>query len=68
LAATLPLDALVLESDAPDMAPAWGQGQRNEPANLPRYAEVLAGLRGISVEEVATATSHNAEVALPGLK
>lgn len=67
LASSVPLDAIVLETDAPDMAPAWGQGRRNEPANLARYAEVLARLRGIDLEEVAAATSSNAEAALPDL-
>jgi len=67
LAAVLPLDALVLETDAPDIPPAWGKGVRNEPDNLPRYAEVLAELREIPVEEVAAATSRNACAALPRL-
>ncbi|MEG1771455.1 MAG: TatD family deoxyribonuclease, partial [Comamonas sp.] len=40
---------------------------RNSPAELPRIAEVMAGLRGISVEALAEATSANACAALPGL-
>lgn len=60
LAATLPLAALVLETDAPDMAPAWGQGRRNEPAALARFADILAGLRGIDRTEVIAATGDNA--------
>lgn len=60
LAATLPLEAIVLETDAPDIPPEWAQGQRNEPANLVRYARILAELRGISVDEVTTATGRNA--------
>jgi len=60
LAATLPLDAVVLETDAPDMSPAWAQGQRNEPCNLLRYAKILADLRGIPVDEVIAATGRNA--------
>jgi TatD DNase family protein len=67
LAAELPLDAIVLETDAPDMPPAWAQGRRNEPVNLFRYAEVLADLRGLEVHEVVAATGRNAEAALPGL-
>jgi len=78
LAASLPLDALVLETDAPDIPPHWlyttaeqreaGQLQgRNEPAELPRIAAVLAQLRGIPVEELATATGRNTRAALPGL-
>ena len=67
LAATLPLDAIVLETDAPDIPPEWAQGRRNEPANLARYAGILAGLRGITVEEVAAATTANALRVVPGL-
>lgn len=67
LARELPLEAIVLETDAPDMAPAWGQGRRNEPTNLVRYVEVLAGLRGIEPCEVIDATGRNALEALPGL-
>lgn len=64
LATNLPLEAIVLESDAPDIPPAWAPKQRNEPANVARYAEVLAGLRGIDLAEVACATSANACSAL----
>lgn len=64
LAATLPLEAIVLETDAPDIAPAWGQGQRNEPANLARYARLLAELRAVDVDEVAAVTTANARAVL----
>ena len=78
LAASLPLDALVLETDAPDMPPHWlykTTQQRaagappsvNSPAELPRIAAVLAELRGISVAEMAGATTRNALTALPKL-
>ncbi len=78
LAADLPLSALVLETDAPDIPPHWiyqtaqaraqGQAQgRNEPAQLPAIGAVLAGLRGMSPEEVAAATTANAVAALPRL-
>ena len=60
LAATVPLTALVLETDAPDMAPAWAQGRRNEPANLARYADALAALRGMGRDELIAATGRNA--------
>jgi TatD DNase family protein len=60
LAGELPLEAVVLETDAPDMPPAWRRGGRNEPANMRRYAETLAGLRGLSLDEVIAATSVNA--------
>jgi TatD DNase family protein len=79
LATELPLSALVLETDAPDILPHWmyttaedrekGKAQgRNSPAELPRIASVLAELRGISLEELAAATSTNARQALPRLQ
>lgn len=61
LATELPLEAIVLETDAPDIAPAWAQGVRNDPANLKRYAETLAELRGIDVAEVIAVTGENAK-------
>ena len=78
LAGTLPLQALVLETDAPDIPPQWlyrtaaereaGAPQgRNEPAELPRIGAVLAGLRGLPVAELAAATAANARAALPRL-
>jgi TatD DNase family protein len=67
LAATLPLDAIVLETDAPDIPPEWKVGARNTPDQLPRIAQELAGLRGIALEEVAEATTRNATSVLPGL-
>ncbi len=67
LAASLPLDSIVLETDAPDIAPAWGAGQRNAPANLRRFAEVLAELRGMEVGALIAATGRNAVQAIPGL-
>jgi TatD DNase family protein len=68
LAATLPLDAIVLETDAPDIPPAWKVGARNTPADLLPIAETLAELRGLPLPEVAAATSGNALAALPRLK
>ena len=67
LAASLPLDALVLETDAPDMAPAWLSRGRNTPNELPRIAAVLAELRGQSIEEIVHQTTLNARTALPGI-
>lgn len=60
LATELPLTALVLETDAPDIPPAWLGGGRNSPAELPRIAAMLAELRGIAVAELAAVTSANA--------
>lgn len=59
LAASLPLDSLVLETDAPDMSPLWLQGRRNSPLELPRIAAVLAELRGITPGELASQTTRN---------
>lgn len=67
LAATLPLEAMVLETDAPDIPPEFAAKGRNSPEYLPRIAQVLADLRGISLEEVASATSANARAVLGDL-
>jgi TatD DNase family protein len=75
----LPLETLVMETDSPDIPPHWlyttaaqraaGQRQgRNEPGELPRIAQQVASLRGISAEALASATSANAQAALPRLK
>lgn len=57
----VPLAYLLLETDAPDMPLSGQQGQRNSPEYLPLIAQQLAELRGISVDEVALATSQNAQ-------
>jgi TatD DNase family protein len=78
LARELPLDALVLETDAPDIPPRWlyrtaeeraaGAAQgRNEPGELPAIGAALAELRGLPVTELAAATCRNACEALPKL-
>ncbi|MBV2264609.1 MAG: TatD family hydrolase [Thauera sp.] len=59
LACGLPLESIVLETDAPDIPPAWANGARNLPENLARFARILAELRGIEVEEVVEATGRN---------
>ena len=78
LALALPIEAIVMETDAPDIPPHWlyataqqretglPQG-RNEPGELPRIAQVLAELRGMALEKLAEATTRNAYQALPGL-
>ena len=78
LAQTLPLESIVLETDAPDIPPHWlyttqhdrqsgvAQG-RNTPGELPCIAAVVAQLRGISLETLAQATTQNACKALPKL-
>lgn len=75
LATELPLDALVLETDAPDIAPAWlsddqfGEQHkaRNTPAEVAGVARVLAALRGLEEAELATAMWRNSVAALPRL-
>jgi TatD DNase family protein len=68
LVATLPADSIVLETDAPDIPPAFLEsGLPNEPQYLPRMALILADLRGVSLNEVAAMTSANALSALPKL-
>lgn len=61
LAATLPLECLLLETDAPDQPDADHRGQRNEPARLPRVCAEIAALRGMAPEVLAAATARNAE-------
>jgi TatD DNase family protein len=57
----LPIEQLLLETDSPDQPDADHRGQRNEPARLPIIVETVAHLRGIPAEEVASATTANAE-------
>jgi TatD DNase family protein len=77
LASALPLSAIVLETDAPDIPPHWlyrtqtqrqldAQG-RNEPGELPQIGALLAHLRGLPIEELALATVNNAKRVLPQL-
>ena len=67
LARHLPLEAIVLETDAPDIPPAWLNGGRNTPAELPRIAAVLAELRELPVAELVQRTAANARAVLPGI-
>ncbi|MFN7836194.1 MAG: TatD family hydrolase [Burkholderiaceae bacterium] len=66
LAVELPIDAIVLETDAPDIAPAWRYKQRNEPAEVARIAQELAALRGMPLTELAAVTGANAKRVLRG--
>ncbi len=56
-----PLDHLLLETDAPYLAPVPYRGKRNEPAFVRQVAERIAGIRGLAVEELIEATGRNAE-------
>ena len=67
LAAELPLEVIVLETDAPDIPPSFAYKQRNSPEYLPAVAATLASLRGLSLQEVENATTVNAKYIL-GLK
>ncbi|PXW26277.1 TatD family hydrolase [Paraburkholderia caballeronis] len=67
LAQQLPLDAIVMETDAPDISPSWLYRERNTPDQVPRIGEVLAQLRGIGPDELALGTTANARAALPRL-
>lgn len=58
--AQLPLEAFVLETDAPDMAPVMFAGQRNSPEHLPAICTALAELRGVPADELALASTRNA--------
>lgn len=62
----VPLNHIVLETDSPDMSPEWLQRVRNEPAELPRIAKILADLRGISAVAVADQTTANAQKLIAG--
>jgi TatD DNase family protein len=76
LAATLPAAAIVVETDAPDIPPAWlrqsgsagtGTALRNEPGELPRIAAEVAALRGLSALDLASLNTRNALRVLPRL-
>ena len=78
LASELPLSALVLETDAPDIPPQWlyvtaaereaGRAQGiNSPMELPRIGAVVAELRSMPVADLMSATTANARAALPKL-
>ena len=60
LAADLPLEAIVLETDSPDIPPMWIGHGRNAPGELPRIAQVLAELRNTDLATVAQVTTRNA--------
>ena len=61
IAREIPLGHLLIETDAPDMTPERYRGSTCEPSFLPEIAEEIAVIRGISMEEVAAATTSNAK-------
>jgi len=60
VAASMPLEFLLLETDAPDQPDSGRRGERNEPAHLVTVLECIARLRGVETAEIAQATSANA--------
>ena len=59
--AQIPMDKILLETDAPYLAPVPHRGERNESAFLPLVAAKIAEIKGLSTEQVAAITTHNAE-------
>jgi TatD DNase family protein len=61
VATQVPLDSLLVETDAPFLAPIPNRGKRNEPAWVADTAAVLAEFKGVSSEEIASITTKNFE-------
>jgi TatD DNase family protein len=59
VAKLVPLDRLLVETDSPFLAPPPHRGKRNEPSHVTRVAEVIAGLRQLTMDDIADATSRN---------
>ena len=59
LAAELPADRIMVETDAPYLAPGKFRGKRNEPSYVVEVARVLAETRGVSLEEISRQTTEN---------
>lgn len=56
----LPLERIVLETDCPFLPPQSKRGQRNEPANIKEIAQLIADIKGVSLEEITSQTTENA--------
>ena len=67
LALELPLASIVLETDAPDISPAWIHPGRNSPEQLPAIGRMLAELRGVDADAIGVATRASALAAIPRL-
>lgn len=64
VATEIPLEHLMIETDAPYLAPHPHRGKRNEPSFVPLVAEEIARLKGLTIEEIAQATTANAKIFL----
>jgi TatD DNase family protein len=64
----VPLDRLLIETDAPYLAPVPHRGRTNQPAFVPLVGQCIADLRDVPVADVAAATSANAALAFPGIR
>lgn len=68
LAKTLPLESILLETDAPDIAPEWlKKGEKNSPEQLPKIGRFLAKIRGLKMSELAAIVKDNTYQAFPNL-
>jgi len=68
LAKTLPLESILLETDAPDIAPEWlKKGEKNSPEQLPKIGQFLAKIRGLKMSELAAIVKDNTYQAFPNL-
>ena len=65
VAAAVPLNRCLIETDSPYLAPMPHRGKTNQPAWVAHVAQALAAAKGLSVEEIAVATSHNFETLFP---
>ena len=59
IAADVPMDRILVETDAPFLAPVPNRGKRNEPAFVTHTAQVVAGIKGLDPEDFARATTEN---------
>ena len=64
----IPLEKILLETDAPYVAPAPYRGKRNEPLYIEEVAKKLAEVKGVSIDDVARITTRNAVIVFPGIK
>ena len=59
VARSIPLERMLIETDSPYLAPVPYRGKPNEPKYVPKVAEFIAELRGLSVEQIAEQTAAN---------